>query len=463
MLHKFKTIAIASLIFAFGISTKISAQPLTDVNLRNAAQQFGLLHQKTTPLPKQQQRRITQHRPLLPVKIDPYAAKRRQIALQNIARKKARAKRLEQIQKQKHRQNRNTIIQTQNSHRNVWNRIYQGFRIPDYNNQPLVKHFTTEFSRNPATIQRLTDRSSDYLYMVVNELNQRGMPTELALLPFVESAYRNTAYSHAGAAGMWQFIPATGRRYGLQQTRSYDARLDPFKATHAALSYLQQLNREFRGDWLLALAAYNAGEYRIHREVAKNKRLGRRTDYWSLDLPKETKQYVPRLLAYKQILRQPQRYSIRLRGIPNSPALAKIHVNKAVNLRKAAAHAGLPPQQLLALNSGYLHGITTPRYSNSIILPRQHAQRLSYAIQRLPPAADVHRKYARGRFKYAKKRRKSRFFYHKVKRGETLYRIARKHRTTVKKIKRLNKIRGTRIWPGKRLKIVKGSSSRRRA
>lgn len=465
-LFKVTTCFVATLLLTSGISTKLIAEPLNDVNLRDIAQQLGVLKQVPIALPVAQKKVLTvSSQQQEPSKADPYAAKRKQIQLQNIARKKARQQKLDQLQRQKYQRKHAQRNQQQNNHRNVWNRVYQGFRFRDYNYQPLVKRFTRQFSRNPATIQRLTDRSSDYLYMVVNELNRRGMPTELALLPFVESAYRNTAYSHAGAAGMWQFIPATGRRYGLKQTRSYDARLDPYQSTRAALDYLQKLNREFKGDWLLSLAAYNAGENRVHREVAKNKRLGRRTDYWSLNLPRETKQYVPRLLAYKQILRQPQTYGIHLRGIPNTPALAKIHVNKAVNLRKVAAKAGLPPQQLLALNSGYLHGITTPRYSNSIILPRQHAGRLSHAIQRLPPAADVHNKYARGRYKYSKRKRgkRSRYVYHKVRRGETLYRIAKRHRTTVKKIKRLNKIRGTRIWPGKRLKIAKGRRSSRRA
>ena len=459
----FATISVvASFMLAYGFSSNLNAQSLDDTSLHKAAQQLGVFQQTLT---KQQfTPPAANNNPKQQVyKADPYAAKRQQILRQNIARKKAYQQRLAQLQRQKHQKVRFKKTQQQNNHRNVWNRVYQGFRIRDYNYQPLVKRFTSEFSRSPARIQRLADRSSDYLFMVVSELNRRGMPTELALLPFVESAYRNTAYSHAGAAGMWQFIPATGRRYGLKQTRSYDARLDPFQSTRAALDYLQKLNREFRGDWLLALAAYNAGEYRVHREIAKNKRLGRRTDYWSLSLPRETKQYVPRLLAYKQILRQPQRYRIRLRGIPNSPALAKIYVNKAVNLRKAAAYAGLPPQQLLALNSGYLHGITTPRYSNSIVLPRQYAGRLNQVIQKLPPAADVHNKTARKWYKKSRRRSKrSRYVHYKVRRGDNLYRIAKKHGTTVKKIKRLNRIRGNKIWPGKRLKIAK-SRSRRRA
>ncbi len=440
---KVTALLLTSIFLWAGLNTPVLANP-SDKQLLSVAKELGLLRYTQQPVKQTQAQQAHQKQP---AKHDPYAAKRRQIHLQNIARKKAYQARLSQ--------------QRQNSHGNVWNRLYQGFQIRDYNNQPLVRKLTKQFSRDPRRIQRLADRSSQYLYMVVSELNRRGMPTELALLPFVESAYRNTAYSHAGAAGMWQFIPATGRRFGLQQTRSYDARLDPFKSTQAAFDYLQRLNREFKGDWLLSLAAYNAGEYRVHREVAKNKARGKRTDFWSLSLPRETKQYVPRLLAFKEIFRNPSHFRVQLKGIPNTHALTEIQVNKPVDLKKAALVAGLPANTLSSLNSGFLHGITTPRYSNRIILPRQYAGRLNQVIQNLPPAADVHNKSAR---KYYKKKRRSRgrYVYHKVRRGDNLYRIARKHGISVKKLKRLNNLRSNKIKPGKRLKIASRSRTRKR-
>ena len=449
---------LASLFLLAGFSTPASAN---DRELQNVARELGLL--RYVPAAPVRPRQPQQPRQVRRAKPDPYAAKRRQIQLQNIARRKALQVRLAQ-QRVNSRKNYKKHPQQQGRHNNVWNRLYQGFRIRDYNYQPLVRRYTAEFSRSPVRVQRLADRSSQYLYMVVNELNKRRMPTELALLPFVESAYRNQAYSHAGAAGMWQFIPSTGRRYGLRQTRSYDARLDPYQATRAALDYLQRLNREFRGDWLLSLAAYNAGEYRVHREIAKNRARGRRTDYWSLDLPRETKQYVPRLLAFKEIFRNPRRYRVQLRGIPNTTALTQIQVNKPVDLRKAAMAAGLPADTLSSLNSGFLHGITTPRISNSIIVPRQHAGRLNHIISRLPPARDVQhiaaRKYHKSR--RSKKRSRRRHVYHRVRLGDNLYRIARKHGISVKKLKRLNKLRNNKIWPGKRLKIATGSRSKKR-
>jgi len=457
---------VATLILWAGFNAPAVANP-NDPQLQSVARELGLIRHVQQPLQQQTPQARPQQYRHQPAKHDPYAAKRRQIHLANIARKKAYQARLAQHQRAQHQQAHNQKTQQQNNHGNVWNRLYQGFQIRDYNNQPAVRKFTSQFSRDPRRIQRLADRSSPYLYMVVNELNRRKMPTELALLPFVESAYRNQAYSHAGAAGMWQFIPATGRRYGLQQTRSYDARLDPYKSTKAAFDYLQKLNREFRGDWLLSLAAYNAGEFRVHKEIAKNRARGKRTDYWSLDLPRETRQYVPRLLAFKEIFRNPRHFRVQLRGIPNTNALTEIQVNKPVDLKRAAVTAGLPADTLSSINSGFLHGITTPRYSNRIILPRQHAGRLNQVIQRLPPAADMHNVAARKSYRgYKKKRSRSksrgRYVFHKVKRGDNLYRIARKHGISVKRLKRLNNLRNNHIKPGKRLKIASKSRSRKR-
>lgn len=454
--------SIAAVLISFGVTTSAFAQNSTDAEVLNAAKALGIqptIVQVPVVTPSTQNRNINQRHAQHQAtqKTDPYAAKRQQILRQNAERRKAHFKRLANIQRQQQQKTQAVQTNQQNRHHNVWNRVYQGFQFRDHSKNHLVQRYTREFSRSPTRIQRLADRSADYMYMVVNELNRRRMPTELALLPFVESAYRNNAYSHAGAAGMWQFIRSTGRIYGLKQTRSYDARLDSHQATQAAFNYLQKLHRQFKGDWFLALAAYNAGEYRVQREIDRNRRLGKRTDYWSLNLPRETRQYVPRLLAYKEIFRNPRAYRVQLRGIPNAPALARIHVNKAVDLRKAAAHAGVPTNQLLALNSGFLHGITTPRYSNQITLPRRHAGRLNKVIQQLPPAADVHNKRSR----YASRGKKRKYRYHRVRSGDSLYRIARKHGTTVKKLKRLNRMRSSRIWPGKRLKVSQRKSSSR--
>ncbi|MCK5813108.1 MAG: transglycosylase SLT domain-containing protein, partial [Cocleimonas sp.] len=283
----------------------------------------------------------------------------------------------------------------------MWERIYRGQKIGNYGNHPKVRRFIKGYASDRARLNRITNRASKYLFMIVAELERRNMPTELALLPFVESAYVNTARSHAAAAGMWQFIPSTGRLYGLKQRRGYDGRMDSFEATRAALDYLQKLNRDFKGDWFLSLAAYNAGEGRVQRAINYNRSKGRPTNYWSLRLPRETREYVPRLLAYKEIIRHPERYGISLPVATSRPALVPVQVNKVIDLRKAARRAGLPIDTLTELNPSYLQGITTPRLSKRIILPARHAGRLHHIIRKMPSGKDSNYRYTK---RYAKKR-----------------------------------------------------------
>lgn len=352
----------------------------------------------------------------------------------------------------------NTATQLPNvPHEDMWNHIKAGYQMGQYTNRREVQRHIREYGSNPARLQRIANRATDYLHIVVNELKRRRMPTELALLPFVESAYVNTAHSHAGAAGMWQFIPSTGRLYGLKQNRGFDGRMDALESTRAALDYLQKLHREFKGDWFLALAAYNAGEGRVGRAIRYNRARGRKTDFWSLKLPRETREYVPRLLAYKQIIARPQVYGFHLPRTPNMPKLVEIHVNKPVNLRKAAAHAGLPADTLTSLNPNFLKGVTTPRVSKRILLPRHQAGRLAHVIHQLPAAkaVSIQAKTTRYKKRYKKStKRKTKYRTHRVKRGETLYRIAMRHGLTVNKLKRLNRMRSNRIKTGTRLRLI---------
>jgi len=344
---------------------------------------------------------------------------------------------------------------------NMWHRIYRGQKMGSYAKHPKVRRFIRHYASDTKRLDRITKRASKYLFMIVAELERRKMPTELALLPFVESAYVNTARSHAAAAGMWQFIPSTGRLYGLKQRRGYDGRMDSFEATRAALDYLQKLNKDFNGDWFLSLAAYNAGEGRVQRAINYNRRKGRPTNYWSLRLPKETREYVPRLLAYKEIIRHPKRYGIRLPTATSRPSLISVQVNKVVDLRKVARYAGLPVYTLTALNPSYLQGITTPRLSKRIILPARDAGRLHHIIRKMPSAKDSNYRYTkryskkRSSKRYKKSKRSSkRIITHRIRRGETLYKIALRHGTTVKKIMRMNKLRSSKVQAGRRLKIA---------
>jgi membrane-bound lytic murein transglycosylase D len=349
----------------------------------------------------------------------------------------------------------------------VWHRVKNGFRLRNDQYRPIVKRAINRMKGHRAGLIRTLNRSSNYLHFVTTELQKRGMPTDLVLLPMVESAYVTRARSHAGAAGMWQFIRSTGKRYGLKQTRGYDGRLDVINSTRAAMDYLQKLHRQFHGDWLLALAAYNCGENRVEREINKNKARGLPTDYWNLSLPNETKNYVPKLLAYREVIRSPQSFGIRLPNVVNAPKLVQVHINKAVDLRKVAYSAGVKPSIVTRLNPGYKYGITMPSMTRKILVPRQYAGSLQRAIQRAPTVSRIQlASYRKATKSYRKKSRRSyrfkkkRIIRHRVRRGENLVKIASRYGTTVRKIKRLNRLRGSRITIGKRLIIATKSRSK---
>ncbi|MEZ5537319.1 MAG: transglycosylase SLT domain-containing protein [Thiolinea sp.] len=268
----------------------------------------------------------------------------------------------------------------------VWNRVFRTFSLPDYSNNYRVKKFIRSYGSNPGQMNVLLNRADPFMHMIIEEVNRRGMPAEIALLPFVESGFRLDVFSHAGAAGLWQFIPSTGRTYGLRQTKGFDARMDPFAATNAALNYLQKLNREFGGDWLKALAAYNCGENCVHRAVYKARAAGKNPSYWNLSLPRETMNYVPRLLAFKELLSKSNQYGISLPATPNAAKLVQVELNKPVNLRQVANHAGLPSNLLVQLNPNFRKGVTQPGLSNRITLPRRNIERLIQVLRNVPPA-----------------------------------------------------------------------------
>ncbi len=197
----------------------------------------------------------------------------------------------------------------------LWQRIRQGFRMPDLDNA-VVRRRTREYAAAHQDLQRIFERGRIYLYHIVEEIENRGLPTELALLPIVESGYNPMARSPAQASGLWQFVPGTGRMYQLRQNAYYDGRRDIVESTDAALDYLTKLFKR-HGDWHLALASYNWGENAVARAVANNRKAGRRTDYWSLRMPSETRNYVPKLQALKNIISNPTKYGIELTPIPN--------------------------------------------------------------------------------------------------------------------------------------------------
>ncbi len=193
----------------------------------------------------------------------------------------------------------------------LWAKLRQGFNLPDQDNE-RVRVQRNWFAKHPQYMQRVTERSRRYAWYIHQELRRRNMPAEIALLPIVESAYDPFAYSHGRAAGLWQFIPATGKRFGLKQDWWYDGRRDLLDSTNAALDYLQYLNKRFKGDWLLALAAYNSGEGTVSKALRRNLKKGKPVTFWDLKLPRETRAYVPKLIALKQLVNTPAAYGIEL-------------------------------------------------------------------------------------------------------------------------------------------------------
>ena len=270
---------------------------------------------------------------------------------------------------------------------------------------------------------------------IVNEIEKRGLPGELALLPIVESAYKPFAYSHGRAAGLWQFIPSTGIAYGLKQTWWYDGRRDVYASTNAALTYLTKLSKRFDDDWFLALAGYNAGGGSVSSAMRKNRRLGHPSDFWALSLRKETRHYVPKLIAIASILANADKYNVTLIDIPNEPFFEKVNITKQLDLARAAELAEISIEDLYILNPSFNQWATSPEGPHYLLLPVSKSADFKTKLAALPDSQ---------RLKWVR---------HKVKNGETLGQIARRYRTTVTQIKQANPIKNNLIRAGKHLLI----------
>ncbi|MCG1054026.1 transglycosylase SLT domain-containing protein [Mycetohabitans sp. B5] len=253
----------------------------------------------------------------------------------------------------------------------LWSRIRAGVQIPDLQSN-LVDMQTNWYAQRPDYVERMTERSKKYLYHIVEELEQRHMPTELALLPFVESAFNPHALSVAKAAGMWQFVPGTGRTFKLKQNMFQDERRDVVASTSAALDYLTKLHGMF-GDWYLALAAYNWGEGSVKRAIARNLARGLPTDYQSLPMPSETRNYVPKLQAVKNIVMNPRQYGLRLPDIPNHPYFVTVTTARDIDVKVASKLAGLSLDEFRSLNPGFKQPVILGASQPQILLPFENA------------------------------------------------------------------------------------------
>ncbi|MCH8505409.1 MAG: LysM peptidoglycan-binding domain-containing protein [Ectothiorhodospiraceae bacterium] len=320
----------------------------------------------------------------------------------------------------------------------LWARMRHGFGMEAMVNERVASELAY-YSRHPRYMDRVAERATPYLYHIVSELEVRDMPAELALLPIVESAYQPFAYSHGRAAGIWQFIPGTGRHFGLKQTWWYDGRRDIIASTEAALTYLERLHNMFDGDWELALASYNAGEGTVMRAIRRNAQAGKPTDYWNLPLPRETRNYVPRLLALRALIEDPQQFNIELASIPDEPYLGVVDAGSQIDLALAAELADLELDEFYLLNPGFNRWATDPEGPHTLALPLDRIETFEARLAEVPADERV------------------RFQRHQVQSGETLSQIARRYGTTVSALQETNNLNGHVIRAGSHLLVPTSS------
>lgn len=316
----------------------------------------------------------------------------------------------------------------------VFERMRRGFQFPELKSKHVTKYETWD-AEHPTYLKNLFVRATPFLHHIVDEIDKRGLPMELALLPAVESAYKPEAVSRSRAGGLWQFIPSTGRQFGLRQDWWYDGRRDALASTKAALDYLEQLNKMFDGDWFLTLAAYNAGPGTVAREIKRSKSKRRQTNYSNLNLRSETKRYVPKLIALKNIIQNPAKYNITLPEIASQPYFEIIDLPGQIDLNQFANDAQIDPSLLRHLNAGFKRWATSPDGPHRLLVPIGKGETVALARKIVQQAPTVS------------------FANHRIVRGDTLSGIAKRYDVSVSSLRKANKLSGNNIRAGRDLLI----------
>ncbi len=321
-------------------------------------------------------------------------------------------------------------------------RLREGFAWPEEPARPAIARELDWYSHHQQYLDRVFQRADLYLYYIVDELERRDMPAELALLPIVESAFDPFAYSDGRAAGLWQFIPGTGKRFGLEQNWWFDGRRDVLESTRAALDYLEAMHDQF-GDWLLAIAGYNTGEGNVERALKRAQAAGKSGDFWSISqyLPAETQSYVPRLLAVRELVSDPLKYGVSLPAVTNSRRFAVVDTGSQIDMALAAELAGVDTNELYQLNPGVNRWATDPDGPHRLLVPAEQAAAFESALASLGDGERV------------------RWTKHEVKKGETIGALADKYQTTVAVLREVNGLRGNTLHAGQSLLIPAAKAS----
>ncbi len=376
------------------------------------------------------------------------------------------------------------------SHQNtVWERMLSLYAFPDVDNERVDQQLSWYLS-HPDYVARIQERAAPYMHLILDEIEAKNLPGELALLPAVESAFIPEAYSRSAASGLWQFIPSTGRLFGLEQNSWYDGRRDVYASTVAATTFLKDLSETFNGDWFLALASYNYGKGNVAKAISRNDYQGLPTDYWSLDLPKETEDYVPRLLAIAKLFANADRYNIALQNVPNKPYCEVVNIGSQLDLDKAAELAHTPLSHFLKLNPGFKKASTAPQGPHHLLVPAVHARAFRTSLAALPYEERVDQRRhdeeqlaekirqnelmaqrMRAEEERLEERRKREIIaqrhdyarntstqQYKVGRGESLTSIARKYGTSVATLRQTNHLVRNSVNAGTYLRVPVASS-----
>ncbi len=356
----------------------------------------------------------------------------------------------------------------------IWNRFRARLTLgSSHSGQPLFQRHAKSFAKHQDYINMVVKNASPYLFYILEEVERRGMPSEIALLPIIESDFNPNTLSHAGALGLWQIMPTLGKMHGLKQNASYDGRKDVYESTKVALDHLQYLHKKFNGNWLLAIAAYNCGEVRLNRAIKQNRNAKKSTDFWALKLPKETTNFVPKLLAFAAIIKSPHQYGVVLPAIPNKPVITRVHTGKPINIAHAAKLVDISETQLRKLNPGFKKSSATGPLH--LVVPISHAENLKEKIGGTTspmPATSAPKDVAQETKTTATKKdkavkttvstlsdvsvvkasKKSKAKTHTVRKGDSIPRIAKKYGINEKTLFKLNGLKHSSIiQPGQKI------------